>query len=99
MAAGSDTFINSMLTMLNLKNALENVARYPQLSKEQIADLRPDFIFLSSEPYPFREKHIEELKKISPLSRVILVDGEMFSWYGSRLLKAADYFNLLNLEG
>ena len=97
MAAGSDTFINSMLTMLNLKNALENITRYPQLSMEQIADLRPDYIFLSSEPYPFREKHVDELKKISPLSRILLVDGEMFSWYGSRLIEAADYFNRLSL--
>jgi ABC-type Fe3+-hydroxamate transport system substrate-binding protein len=99
MAAAAATFIDSILTMLNLKNALEGVTRYPQLSTEQIADLRPDFIFLSSEPYPFREKHIDELKKISPSSRVMLVDGEMFSWYGSRLLKAADYFNHLSLEG
>ena len=97
MAAGSGTFINSMLTMLNLKNVLENVQRYPELSTEQIADLRANLIFLSSEPYPFREKHIEELKRISPLSKIMLVDGEMFSWYGSRLLKAADYFNRLSL--
>ena len=97
MAAGSETFINSMLTMLNLKNALENVTRYPRLSMEQLADLRPDYIFLSSEPYPFREKHVDELKEISPSSQVILVDGEMFSWYGSRLLKAVDYFNALEL--
>ena len=99
IAAASATFINSMLALLNLKNALENVTRYPQMSMEQIADLRPDFIFLSSEPYPFREKHLDELKKISPSSKVMLVDGEMFSWYGSRLLKAADYFNRLSLEG
>ena len=97
MAAGSETFINSMLTMLNLKNALENVTRYPRLSMEQLADLRPDYIFLSSEPYPFREKHVDELKEISPSSQVILVDGEMFSWYGSRLIIAADYFNRLSL--
>jgi ABC-type Fe3+-hydroxamate transport system substrate-binding protein len=98
MAAGPDTFINSMLTMLNLKNVLENVTRYPQLSMEQISDLRPDYIFLSTEPFPFREKHIDELKKICPTSRIILVDGEMFSWYGSRLIKAADYFNHLSLH-
>ena len=99
MAVASATFINSILTMLNLKNVLENATRYPQLSTEQIAELRPDLIFLSSEPYPFREEHVNELKKISPSSRIILVDGEMFSWYGSRLLKAADYFNRLSLDG
>ena len=97
MAAGAGTFINSMLTMLNLRNALGNVTRYPELSNEQLANLQPDLILLPSEPYPFREKHIDELRGISPLSRIILVDGEMFSWYGSRLLKAADYFNRLIL--
>ncbi|HEY5919156.1 MAG TPA: cobalamin-binding protein, partial [Chryseolinea sp.] len=66
-------------------------------STEQIALLKPDLIFLSSEPYPFREKHIEELKEKNESARVILVDGEMFSWYGSRLLEAAEYFNRLIL--
>jgi ABC-type Fe3+-hydroxamate transport system substrate-binding protein len=97
MAAGSGTFIDSMLTMLNLQNAMANFPRYPELSTEQIALLKPDLIFLSSEPYPFREKHIDELRQINESTRVILVDGEMFSWYGSRLLKAAEYFNRLNL--
>ena len=97
MAAGNGTFIDSMLTMLNLKNAIANFPRYPELSTEQIALLKPELIFLSSEPYPFREKHIDELRQINESARVILVDGEMFSWYGSRLLKAAEYFNRLNL--
>ena len=97
MAAAPGTFIHSMLTMLNLKNAIENLSRYPQLSEEQIAGLRPDLIFLSSEPYPFQKQHVEELAKICPSSRVMLVDGEMFSWYGSRLLKAPEYFNRLSL--
>ena len=97
MAAGSGTFIDSMLSILNLKNAMENFQRYPELSTEQIALLKPDLIFLSSEPYPFREKHVEELKEINESARVILVNGEMFSWYGSRLLKAAEYFNRLIL--
>jgi ABC-type Fe3+-hydroxamate transport system substrate-binding protein len=97
MAAGNGTFIDSMLTMLNLKNAMANFPRYPELSTEQIALLKPDLIFISSEPYPFREKHIDELRQINESARVMLVDGEMFSWYGSRLLKAAEYFNRLNL--
>ena len=97
MAAGSGTFIDSMLNMLNLKNAMANFPRYPELSAEQIAFLKPDLIFLSSEPYPFREKHIDELRQINESARVIMVDGEMFSWYGSRLIQAPDYFNSLHL--
>lgn len=94
MVAGSDTFIHAILEKLNLRNAIDT-SRYPEISNEEIRQLNPDYIFLSSEPYPFQEKHIEELKQISPSSKIILVDGEMFSWYGSRLLHAPLYFNSL----
>ena len=95
MGAATNTFIHSLLDHLGSRNALENEIRYPELTDERINFLKPDFIFLSSEPFPFREKHIEELQAISPTSKIILVDGEMFSWYGSRLLKAIPYFNTL----
>jgi ABC-type Fe3+-hydroxamate transport system substrate-binding protein len=94
IAAGTDTFIDSMLTRLGFKNAM-NEARYPEVD---LKDVNPDLIFLSSEPFPFKEKHIEELQIQFPNSQVILVDGEFFSWYGSRLIDAPDYFNkLLNV--
>lgn len=93
MAAGKDTFINTLLEKIGLTNGLKAHERYPELTDEQIGVLKPDLIFLSSEPYPFREQHIEELKRISPSSTIVLVDGEMFSWYGSRLIKAPAYFN------
>jgi hypothetical protein len=68
--------------------------RYPEVRLE---GLNPDLIFLSSEPFPFKEKHIESLKAQFPQSQVLLVDGEYFSWYGSRLMKAPAYFEeLLN---
>jgi hypothetical protein len=57
--------------------------------------LNPDYVFLSSEPFPFKEKHIKELQKNLPHAKILLVDGEMFSWYGSRLLQAPKYFNEL----
>ncbi len=95
MGAAVNTFIHSLLNHLGLRNALEDEKRYPELTVERIQSLKPNYIFLSSEPYPFREKHIEELQAISPASKIILVDGEMFSWYGSRLIKAVPYFNSL----
>jgi ABC-type Fe3+-hydroxamate transport system substrate-binding protein len=93
MAAGNDTFINTMINQTGLKNCLQNVSRYPQLSVEEIKELNPDLIFLSSEPFPFNQRHLEELEQILPLTKIISVDGEMFSWYGSRLRFFADYFN------
>ncbi|MGB1216511.1 MAG: helical backbone metal receptor, partial [Saprospiraceae bacterium] len=95
MSVGGDTFISEMLEEAGYINALKDKTRYPSLELEDIRNLNPSFIFLSSEPFPFKEKHIEELKEICPGSQVVLVDGEMFSWYGSRLLKAFPYFRVL----
>jgi ABC-type Fe3+-hydroxamate transport system substrate-binding protein len=91
MTIGKDTFINDLLIRCGFK-PIEIGNRYPEITKEQIKEMKPNFIFLSSEPYPFKENHLNEFEKISPTSKVILVDGEMFSWYGSRLIKAKHYF-------
>lgn len=90
MLAGKNTFISNILNRAGLCNATE-LERYPELSSDQIAYLKPDLIFLSTEPYPFKDQHIAELKKICPDAKIRLVDGEMFSWYGSRLLHTPDY--------
>jgi len=89
--AGRNTFINDILMRNGLHNVLE-LSRYPELELTQLAKLEPDLVLLSSEPYPFKEKHLEAVKQMVPESKVMLVDGEMFSWYGSRLVKAVEYF-------
>lgn len=94
MAAGQNTFINNMLNLSGLVNCV-TLDRYPEVSLSVIEQLNPDFIFLSSEPYPFKEKHMDELQHIFPDAKPILVDGEMFSWYGSRLLKFPAYLHSL----
>ncbi len=91
MVAGTGTFINSMLQVCGLTNAFEQ-QRYPEVSDEMLINANPDVVMLSSEPYPFSEKHIAEIKVVLPRAKIILVDGEMFSWYGSRLLLAPAYF-------
>lgn len=99
MVAGKNTFINEMLHYCGFNNVFntEEFNRYPQVSIEQIKEAKPDVIFLSSEPYPFKDKHIAEFKAICSNTQVLLVDGELFSWYGSRLLHAPTYFlNLIN---
>jgi ABC-type Fe3+-hydroxamate transport system substrate-binding protein len=94
MAAGTGTFIDDMLSRCGFVNAFDET-RYPKLDREQITAAKPDIILLSSEPYPFKDKHIEEFGSLLPHTRVKLVDGEMFSWYGSRLLYAPAYFREL----
>jgi ABC-type Fe3+-hydroxamate transport system substrate-binding protein len=98
MAAGNSTFINDMLHRLGLANVFEQeLSRYPQVSDEKWKTAGIDLILLSSEPYPFKVKHIAELQSLCPKAKILLVNGELFSWYGSRLLHSAAYFgHLLN---
>ncbi|WP_200974232.1 ABC transporter substrate-binding protein [Echinicola sp. 20G] len=91
MVAGKNTFINNMMRKAGFKNLIEE-ERYPSISLEEIILLDPDYVLLSSEPFPFKEKHMDFFKKAIPRARVKLVDGEMFSWYGTRLLQAPEYF-------
>ena len=97
MGAASGTFIDSMLRMTGLVNVLSKHYRYPELSAETVRNLNPSLILLSSEPFPFSEKHVPEIKDILPLAEIRFVDGEMFSWYGSRLLLAPAYFNSIKI--
>ncbi len=94
IAAGKGTFIDDMLTRCGLINAF-NLARYPEISSDELIVANPDIIFLSSEPYPFKAKHIAEFKALLPDTPIELVDGEAFSWYGSRLAAVPEYFNNL----
>ncbi|MBI1838369.1 MAG: ABC transporter substrate-binding protein [Flavobacteriia bacterium] len=95
LSAGKNTFIDSILSECGFSN-FTHEDRYPEIVMN--SKKSPNYIFLSSEPYPFKEKHIDELNLIYPKSKIILVDGEMFSWYGSRLLKATAYFKEIYLE-
>ncbi|MGC4023494.1 MAG: helical backbone metal receptor [Cyclobacteriaceae bacterium] len=94
MTAGRNTFIDVILKKIGLTNIIFN-ERYPELSIDEIKSLSPELVLLSSEPFPFAEKHIHELQEVLPNSKIVLVDGEMFSWYRSRLLKAPEYLNSL----
>lgn len=96
MAAGKDTFIDAMLQSCGFENVFEfNQGRYPETTIEELNHLNPDFILCSSEPFPFKEKHLEELSGSGLKAKMILVDGELFSWYGSKLAKAPVYFKAL----
>ncbi len=95
MVAGGNTFIDNMLQRSGLINVFQNKGRYPVIDLEDIKHKNPEVILLSSEPYPFKNKHLEEIKEVCPNTEVLLVDGELFSWYGSRLIKSVSYFQEL----
>ena len=95
MTTGGDTFIHSMLGAAGFKNMYADKIRYPEITIDELRTAGCQLLFLSSEPFPFKQKHIEELQPMLPDTKIILVDGEMFSWYGSRLQYAPDYFSRL----
>lgn len=95
MAAGGGTFIHDMLQRCGFENMLQQVPRYPNVSVQQLYNEGCELLLLSSEPYPFKQKHITELQQHLPNTKIALVDGEMFSWYGSHLLQSPTYFSKL----
>lgn len=108
MAAGGDTFIHDMLSRCGLTNIFQDIMRYPEISINPLSSVNShqssariisndncQLLLLSSEPYPFKKQHLDELQILLPFTKIILVDGEMFSWYGSRLLYSAQYFKNL----
>ena len=96
MAAGANTFVHEMLQHAGFENVFAHKTRYPEISLADLAETQPDAVFLSSEPYPFAAKHLNELQNACPAAAVLLVDGELFSWYGSRLKAAPAYFRSLS---
>lgn len=90
MTVGSDTFIHKILSEIGFENIFKDKTRYPEITAEDLAEA--DVIMLSSEPFPFKEKHIEELKTVYPDKKIMIVDGEAFSWYGTHIAKCEHYF-------
>jgi len=95
MVAGSDTFIDEMIKLCGLQNIFADQDRYPEISIEILQDKKPDVVMLSTEPFPFKDSHIQEIQALLPYSKVVLVDAMYFSWYGSRLLGTGDYLRSL----
>ena len=91
MVVGKNTFIDDMLYNAGYINVVMT-DRYLEIKLEELKALEPEVILLSSEPFPFNKKHVEELKIHLPEVEIKIVDGEMFSWYGSKLAKAFPYF-------
>jgi ABC-type Fe3+-hydroxamate transport system substrate-binding protein len=96
MSVGGDTFIHHILHLLGLENVTAHFFRYPVID-EMLQDLQPDLVFFSSEPYPFKVSDFGFLREFFPNSQFLLVKGEYFSWYGSQMTRAGDYFRELSV--
>lgn len=94
MVAANSTFINEILQLNKFDNYFSNLERYPEVRLEDIDDTI-DLLLFSSEPFPFKDKHLNDVCQKFPESKIKIVDGEFFSWYGSRMRLAFDYFKKL----
>lgn len=93
MSVGHDTYIHDVLEHWNLPNVFSDQTRYPEFDLQKLKQYNPDLVLLSSEPFPFKEKHIAEVEEACPAARVLLVEGQWFSWYGSRMKHAFGRLN------
>ncbi|HUC79299.1 MAG TPA: helical backbone metal receptor [Flavisolibacter sp.] len=98
MTVGNDTFIHDMLSRNGFENVFGQQQRYPVITMNDLKEQNCQMLLLSSEPYPFQQKHLTELQQQLPETKIILADGEMFSWYGSRLIQSAGYFQSLQKQ-
>ncbi len=95
MTVGGDTYINDMLQLAGFENIFNSKSRYPEITVKDLQIFNCELLLLSSEPYPFKQQHIAELQQDLPGTKIIVCDGEIFSWYGSRLIYAPQYFSKL----
>jgi len=98
MTVGGDTFINDMLERCGFENIFKDKQRYPEIAIEDLPKMNCQLLLLSSEPFPFKQEHVHELQELFPETMILLADGQMFSWYGSRLIKAPAYFEQLQIQ-
>ncbi|MEA9411918.1 helical backbone metal receptor [Flavobacterium sp. PL02] len=97
MVVGSDNYINELLKLNHFTNIYLDKGRYPEIElKKMRLEGDPDVVLLSSEPYPFKEEDAFEIGRFTHHAKTVFVDGEMFSWYGTRLLKAFSYFKQMH---
>lgn len=96
MVAAKHNFIDELLCLNGFKNYYSDLERYPEVMLQKYRPESAELVLLSTEPFPFNESHIQDIKTYFPQATILVVDGEMFSWYGSRLLKAFDYFKTLH---
>ncbi len=102
MSVGDNTFINDMMQHAGFENVCASLSRYPELTLDAMVELQPEVVLLSSEPYEFtsEDEHllISAFAKANLTTKILRVDGEVFSWYGSRLLKAPEAFKVLSAD-
>ncbi len=96
MTVSEKTFINAMMNKASFENVFASKKdNYPVVTTTEIQNSDAEVILLADEPYHFQKKHIAEFQNLLPDAKVYIVDGKSFTWYGSRMRQAAEYFSTL----
>lgn len=100
MTVSRDTYIAQMMAEIGWRAWVPpgSDARYPRFEWSDAVAAEIDGVLLSSEPYRFTEEHVDALEK-QVGKPVLLVDGEMMSWYGSRAIAGLRYLRELAAGG
>ena len=94
MAVGGDTYVHALVALTGARNVLaDSHERYPTVDAAELGRRRPDVVLLPSEPFPFAERHLDELCAATGLERerFLLADGSLLTWHGSRTLAGLAY--------
>jgi ABC-type Fe3+-hydroxamate transport system substrate-binding protein len=82
MTLSGGTYGSSLLSAIGVDNVFADAAeRYPTVTLDEARARAPDVVLAPSEPYPFRERHVDQLSEVAP---VVLVDGQDLFWWGVR---------------
>jgi ABC-type Fe3+-hydroxamate transport system substrate-binding protein len=94
MAVSGDTYISALLSLPGGQNVFaDRPKRYPIIDPEDLVRAAADVVLLSTEPFPFDERHVDEISRATALAPEVfrVVDGELLSWHGSRTPAGIDY--------
>jgi len=112
MTVSRDTYVSRTLAAVGWDTVdIESRDRYPKIELTPKLLSGVGRVLLSSEPYAFRERHLDEVRQLlvasgtdfvpSPMedldssATVSMIDGEMTSWYGSRAIEGMKYLSRL----
>jgi ABC-type Fe3+-hydroxamate transport system substrate-binding protein len=91
MSINADTYGASVLRALGIGLVTAgDPDRYPTVELDDVVARRPDVVLVPSEPYEFRDAHLDELRAAIPGVRVERVDGRDLFWWGVRTPGAID---------
>jgi ABC-type Fe3+-hydroxamate transport system substrate-binding protein len=82
MTVNTSTYGSSLLASIGVENVFADaIDRYPTVTLDDARARRPEIVLAPSEPYPFSERHRDELETVAPVE---LVDGKDLFWWGVR---------------